>query len=123
MALLSLATATLASGGHRLGLPQDWRKGAVSARIVNGDSKLIQISFKQRFKTDTPPDTLIALKAPPSTVGLSFLALNHPRLTLMLQAVTLSGNRHDPRMMQQPIQQGSGQRRVLRESGIPLAER
>ena len=27
---------------------------------VNGDSKLIQISFVQRFKTDTPPYPLTA---------------------------------------------------------------
>lgn len=28
--------------------------------VVNGDSKLIQISFVQRFKTDTPPYPLTA---------------------------------------------------------------
>jgi len=33
---------------------------AQAKTLVNGDSKLIQISFGQRFKTDTPPDTPIA---------------------------------------------------------------
>jgi len=58
-----------------------------------------------------------------SPADLSVPDLNHPGLTLMLPAVTLTSHRYDPRMMQKPTQQGGGQRRILHESGIPLAER
>ena len=49
--------------------------------------------------------------------------MNHPGLTLVFQAVAFAGNRHDPRMVQQAIEQRCGQRRIVREGGIPLTKR
>ena len=41
----------------------------------------------------------------------------------MLQPIAFPGNRHDVRMVQQPVEQGRGQRRILREGRVPLPER
>ena len=49
--------------------------------------------------------------------------MNHPGLTLVFQAIAFAGNRHDPRMVQQAVQQRRRQCRILREGGIPLTKR
>ena len=49
--------------------------------------------------------------------------LNDAGLALTLEVVTFAGDRHDVRVMQQPVQQRRGQRGILRERGVSLPER
>lgn len=46
-----------------------------------------------------------------------------PGLSLVPESVALRGDRHDICVTQQPIEQCSGQRVILREGAVPLPER
>jgi hypothetical protein len=95
---------------------------------VNGDSKLIHpghflCAVGVAGREGRRPDRKAAPSARCSTVRYLLPDLNHAGLALVLQSVAFPGHRHDARMMQQAIEQGGGQRRVLGESRIPLPER
>ena len=95
--------------------PLPKKPGPLNVLVVNGDLKLIH------------PNSDFAWRVPLFTWyligGVPLSVLNHTGLTLMLEPITFSSNRHNTRMVQEAIQQCSRQRGILGKGRIPLAKR
>jgi len=77
----------------------------------------------QRLNTDTPDFLCLSQLGSLSWGSRPVGHMNHAGLALMLEPVALAADRHDVRVVQQPIERRRRQCRILCKRCIPLTER